>query len=300
MMCPSHGAWDWHQWHFEALTAKLWFFSLANTLSTVLMWSSKELEKMPTPLTCALTSGMSLNDSSIAACAHEGLLRNPIGGLKHLNFPNGVTMMHMSEGVLSSLNVWNCMETSNGVTHLKFWRQWKIDWIFGDGWWTCLAALFDSQKSAMILHDPSGLGTTNMGIPHSVERVPTMIPSCTCQNNSFFTVVHWLSGTAQGCLMWWGFTPNMRSMWHSLLGNMPSSLSLRPSNDSKWLVRISWSVCSCASDRCFCSWTSWRRSVSLHFAEASSQDVMSAQASAVEWGSFDSTFQRIWLSLNGF
>ena len=77
MMCPSQGASNSHQWHSEALMEKSCCSNWQRTVFSVLTCCSNSVENIPTSSMHTSTSVKSENDSSIAACAHEGELRKP-------------------------------------------------------------------------------------------------------------------------------------------------------------------------------------------------------------------------------
>ena len=97
VMWPDQGASDFHQWHFDALIEKSCCSDRWRTASTVLRWSVQLVKNIPKSSMCTSTSViMSENNSSIAACAHNGELRKPMGSLRHSHLPNGVATTHLS------------------------------------------------------------------------------------------------------------------------------------------------------------------------------------------------------------
>ena len=128
-------------------------------------------------LTQTSTSGRSSNNSSTAPGAQLGELRKPMGSLASQDLPKGVTMTQSQEDSSSSLNVWNCIETSRKVRCLNPRCQWKMLWISGSGQTSFFVTLFSSQKSETSQAEPSGLGTTKAGMPHLVAQHQMRMPS---------------------------------------------------------------------------------------------------------------------------
>ena len=125
-MWPSQGADFCIQWHFAGSTQKLCNCRMDRTLSAVLQWVSKSWEKIPASLMHPSTHGRSSNDSSMVPRAQLGESRKPTGSLASPNLPKGVTMTQSQEDSSSSLNMWNCTETSSRVRHLNWRWQWKM------------------------------------------------------------------------------------------------------------------------------------------------------------------------------
>ncbi len=145
-----------------------------------------------------LTFSMSDNTFFMAAWVMSGEHLSPIGSLKYLYLPNGVTMVQRSWLSLSSSNVYYCILTSSFVKNLYPECLRKMSVIIGKGYCMHLITLFDWRKSLIQHTLASFLGMMNEEDAHSLSCCAARTPILTRWSSSLLKVFKWILGTGYG------------------------------------------------------------------------------------------------------